>query len=147
MWAMNFQMFKLDLEKAEEPEIKLPTLAESWKKQESSRKISAAAKSLQSCPTLCNPIDGSPPGSPVPGILQAIVIPACALSSLVFHMMYSTYKSNKQGDNIQPWCTPFPIWNQSVVPCPILTVASWPKYRLLSPSSRGRSGGLVFPSL
>ena len=31
----------------------------------------AAAKSLQSCPTLCNPIDRSPPGSPVPGILQA----------------------------------------------------------------------------
>ena len=34
----------------------------------------AAAKSLQSCPTLCNPIDGSPPGSPVPGILQARVL-------------------------------------------------------------------------
>ena len=32
----------------------------------------AAAKSLQSCPTLCDPIDGSPPGSPVPGILQAM---------------------------------------------------------------------------
>ena len=31
----------------------------------------AAAKSLQSCPTLCDPIDGSPPGSPVPGILHA----------------------------------------------------------------------------
>ena len=31
----------------------------------------AAAKSLQSCPTLCDPVDGSPPGSPVPGILQA----------------------------------------------------------------------------
>jgi len=31
----------------------------------------AAAKSLQSCPTLCDPIDGSPTGSPVPGILQA----------------------------------------------------------------------------
>ena len=31
----------------------------------------AGAKSLQSCPTLCNPMDGSPPGSPVPGILQA----------------------------------------------------------------------------
>ena len=31
----------------------------------------AAAKSLQSCPTLCDPIDGSPPGSSVPGILQA----------------------------------------------------------------------------
>ena len=34
----------------------------------------AAAKSLQSCPTLCNPIDGSPPGSPIPGILQARIL-------------------------------------------------------------------------
>ena len=33
--------------------------------------FAAAAKSLQSCPTLCNPIDGSPPGFPIPGILQA----------------------------------------------------------------------------
>ena len=46
-------------------------------------------------------------------------------------MMYSAYKFNKQGDNIQPWCTPFPIWNQSVVPCPVLTVASWPAHRFL----------------
>ena len=34
----------------------------------------AAAKLLQSCPTLCDPIDGSPPGSPVPGILQARIL-------------------------------------------------------------------------
>ena len=40
---MNFQMFKLDLQKAEEPEIKLPTSAGSWKKQESSRKTSISA--------------------------------------------------------------------------------------------------------
>ena len=39
MWTMNFQMFKLDLEKAEEPEIKLPTSAGSLKKQNNSRKI------------------------------------------------------------------------------------------------------------
>ena len=45
--------------------------------------------------------------------------------------MYSAYKLNKQVDNIQPWCTPFPIWNQSVVPCPVLSVASWPAYRFL----------------
>ena len=43
MWTMNFQMFKLDLEKAEEQEIKLPTSIESSKKQESSRKTSASA--------------------------------------------------------------------------------------------------------
>ena len=42
-WTMNFQMFKLDLEKAEEPEIKLPTSAGSSKKQENSRKISTSA--------------------------------------------------------------------------------------------------------
>ena len=48
-----------------------------------------------------------------------------------FLMMYSAYKLNKQGDNIQSWHTPFPIWNQSVVPCSVLTVASWPAYRFL----------------
>ena len=42
--------------------------------------ISAAAKSLQSCPTLCNPVDGSPPGSPVPGILQARTLEWVAIS-------------------------------------------------------------------
>ena len=35
------------------------------------KKTATAAKSLRSCPTLCDPIDGSPPASPVPGILQA----------------------------------------------------------------------------
>ena len=40
----------------------------------------SAAKSLQSCPTLCDPIDGSPPGSPVPGILQARTLEWVAIS-------------------------------------------------------------------
>ena len=40
----------------------------------------ATAKSLQSCPTLCNPIDGSPPGSPIPGILQARTLEWVAIS-------------------------------------------------------------------
>ena len=40
----------------------------------------AAAKSLQSCPTLCDSIDGSPPGSPVPGILQARTLEWVAIS-------------------------------------------------------------------
>ena len=56
-------------------------------------------------------------------LLLAILIPACASSSLAFHMIYSAYKLNKQGDNIQPWCTPFLIWNQSVVSCSVVTVA------------------------
>ena len=61
--------------------------------------------------------------------LLAIFIPACTSSSPVFRMMYSAYQLNKQGDTIPTWCTPFPVWNQSVVPCPVLTVASWPANR------------------
>ena len=57
--------------------------------------------------------------------------------------MYSAYKLNKEGDNIQPGRIPFPIWNQCVVPSPV---------QLLLPDlhtdfSGGRSGGLLLPSL
>ena len=55
--------------------------------------------------------------------LPAILISACASSSPGFLMMCSVFQLNKQGDNIQPWHTPFPIWNQSVVPCPVLQVS------------------------
>ena len=44
------------------------------------KKAASAAKSLQSCPTLCDPIDGSPPGSPIPGILQARTLERVAIS-------------------------------------------------------------------
>ena len=63
--------------------------------------------------------------------LLAILIPVCDSSSLAFHMMYSAYKLNKQGDNIQPCHTRFPILNQFVVPCLVLIAASWPAYRFL----------------
>ena len=63
--------------------------------------------------------------------ILAILIPVCDSSSLVFHVMYSAFMVYKQGDNIQPWCTPFPIWNQCTVPCMVLTVASWPTHRFL----------------
>ena len=63
--------------------------------------------------------------------LPAILIPAWDLSSPAVSMMYSACKLNKQGDNIQPWHTPFPIWNHSIVSCLVLTVVSWPAYRFL----------------
>ena len=63
--------------------------------------------------------------------LWAILIPACVSSNPAFHMMYCACKLNKQGDNIQPWHILFLISNQSVVPCPVLTVAFWPAYRFL----------------
>ena len=51
-----------------------------WHSSDSLEGAAAAAKSLQSCPTLCDPIDGSPPGSPVPGILQARTLEWVAIS-------------------------------------------------------------------
>ena len=63
--------------------------------------------------------------------LPAILIPAFVSSSPAFHMMYSACKLSKQGDNTQPWCTPFPIWNQSIVPCSVLTAAFRPAFRFL----------------
>ena len=45
-----------------------------------SKDAAAAAKSLQPCPTLCDPIDGSPPASSVPGILQARILESVAIS-------------------------------------------------------------------
>ena len=51
-----------------------------WKKVVSVELAAAAAKSLQSCPTLCDPIDGSPPGSPVPGTLQTRTLEWVAIS-------------------------------------------------------------------
>ena len=63
--------------------------------------------------------------------LPAVLIPAWTSSSLAFHMMYSAYKLNKQGKNIQPWHTPCPILNQPIVPYPVLTVTSSSAYKFL----------------
>ena len=93
MWTMNFQMFKLDLEKTEEPKIKLPTSTGSSKKQ-----AADAAKLLQLCPTLCDLRDGSPSGSPVPGILQArilewVVISFSSVPEKHLHLFYQLCQS------------------------------------------------------
>ena len=65
MWTMNFQMSKLDLEEAEEQEIKFPISVGSSKKQESSRKTFQFSSVSQLCPTLCDPMNCSTPGLPI----------------------------------------------------------------------------------
>ena len=59
----------------------METLAQIWWVTIKAPQRQLAAKSLQSCPTLCDPIEGSPPGSPVPGILQARTLVWVAISS------------------------------------------------------------------
>ena len=70
----------------------------------------AAAKSLQSCPTLCDPIDGSPPGSPVPGILQAGTLEWVAIS---FYWGLN---------RIQNLSYIFWIWGQKFSPFPVFLI-------------------------
>ena len=64
----------------------------------------AAAKSLQSCPTLCDPVDGSPPGSPVPGILQARTLEWVAIS---FSNAWKWKVKVKSLSRVQPLATPW----------------------------------------
>ena len=64
----------------------------------------AAAKSLQSCPTLCDPIDGSPPGSPVPGILQARTLEWVSIS---FSNAWKWKVKLKSLSCVQPSVTPW----------------------------------------
>ena len=70
----------------------------------------AAAKSLQSCPTLCDPVDGSPPGSPVPGILQARILEWFAISSSNAQKWKVKVKSRPHGLQptrlLRPWDFP-----------------------------------------
>ena len=99
---MNFLMFKLVLEKAY-PGIKPTSLVSlalagrffttvpPGKPLHNSAAAAAAAASLQLCLTLCDPIDGSPPGSPIPGILQARTLEWAAISFSNSRVPFNTH--------------------------------------------------------
>ena len=72
--------------------------------------VAAAAKSLQSCLTLCDPIDGSPPGSPVPGILQARTLEWVAIS---FSNVRKGKAKVKSLSRVQLWATPWTAAHQA----------------------------------
>ena len=79
-WVKEEDMWML-----REPPFTFSDIRLSWSKQpvfylNLAAAAPAAAKSLQLCPCLCNPIDGSPPGSPIPGILQARTLEWVAIS-------------------------------------------------------------------
>ena len=73
IWESKVSLNKMRNQQWSQKLLWSATADQSWgqRKQEGTEALAAAAKSLQSCPTLRNPIDGSPPGSLVPGILQA----------------------------------------------------------------------------
>ena len=73
----------------------------------------AAAKSLQLCPTLCNPIDGSPPGSPIPGILQARTLEWVAIS---FSNAWKWKVKVKSLSHVRLFATPWSAAYQAPLP-------------------------------
>ena len=73
------------------------------------------------------------PWTEEPGRLQSngLQIVGRDWATITHSLTHSAYKLSKQGDNTQPWRTPFPIWNQSIVPCLVLIVGFWPAFRYL----------------
>ena len=90
----------------------------------------AAAKLLQLCPTLCNPIDGSPPGSPVPGILQARPLEWVAIS---FSNAWKWKVKVKSLSHVQLLATPWTAAHQAPPSMGFSRQEYWSRVPLLSP--------------
>ena len=91
----------------------------------------AAAKSLQSCPTLCDPIDGSPPGSPVPGILQARTLEWVSIS---FSNAWTWKVKVKSLSSVRLPATPWTVAHQAPLSMGFSRQEYWSGVPLPSPS-------------
>ena len=96
----------------------------------------AAAKSLQSCPTPCHPIDGSPPGSPVPGILQARTLERVAIT---FSIAWKWKVKVKLLSRVWLLATPWTAAYQAPPSMGFSRQESWSRLPLPSPDSHSRS--------
>ena len=103
--------------------------------------VAAAAKSLQSCPTLCNPIDGSPPGYPVPGILQARVLEWVAIAFSETCVRAGLGEHSEQEMAAAAWASGhhFPVLLTKGIPppslCPFRAELYLPKAKLWAPAT------------
>ena len=97
----------------------------------------AAAKSLQSCPTLCDPTDGSPPGSPIPGILQARILEWVAIS---FSNAWKWKVKVKSFSRVQLLVTPWTAAHQAPPSMGFSRQEYWSGVPLPSPRGTLREG-------
>jgi len=114
----------------------------------------AAAKSLQSCPTLCDPIDGSPPGSPVPGILQARTLEWVAISfSSAWEWKVKVKSFSRVRLSATPWTAAYQAppsmgfsrqeyWSGAPLPSPVLSLIHVQLF--LTPRSAAHQASLSF---
>ena len=108
-----------------------------WFVRGSARIVAAPAKSLQSCPTLCDPRDGSPPGSPVPGILQAKILEWVAIS---FSNAWKWKVKVKSLSRVRLFTTPWTAAYQAPPPMRFSRQEYWSGLPLPSPARVVRSG-------
>ena len=99
--------------------------------------MAAAAKSLQSCPTLCNPIDSSPPGSPVPGILQARTLEWVAIA---FSSAWKWKVKVKSLSRVRLLATPWTVAYQAPPSLGFPRQEYWSGLPLPSPRVVGKGG-------
>ena len=104
-----------------------------WTEEAGRLHAAAAAKSLQSCPTLCDPIDGSPPGSPVPGILQARTLEWVAIS---FSSAWKGKVRVKSLSRVWLFATPWTAAHQAPPPMGFSRQESWSGVPSPSPMKR-----------
>ena len=102
--------------------------------------VTATAKSLQSCPTLCDPIDGSPPGSPIPGILQARTLEWVAIS---FSNARKRKVKVKSLSRVQPSATPWTAVFQAPLSMGFSRQEYWSWLPLSSPASYSEAQNAV----
>ena len=106
------------------------TLGVSWLPIFAFQSLAAAAKLLQSCPTLCDPKDGSPPGSPVPGILQARTLEWVAIS---FSNAWKWKEKVKSFSYVRLLATPWTAAYQAPLSLGFSRQEYWSGVPLLSP--------------
>ena len=103
----------------------------------------AAAKSLQSCPTLCDPIDGSPPGSPVPGILQARTLEWVAIS---FSNAWKWKVKVKSLSRVRPLAAPWTAAHQAPPSMGFSRQKYWSGVPLPSPDWYANGSQIIWPN-
>ena len=126
---MNFQMFKLDLEKAEEPEIKLPTSIGSSKKQKSSRKISTSALRLCHSLWLCGSQKTVENSMGIPDHLTYLLRKLCADQEAALRTGYGTKIGSKLGNDYVKavYCHPAYLTYMQSISC---EMPGWMKHKL-----------------
>ena len=141
-------MWKNDIEGHYEAllEKKFSWDSKSWNVGFSKIKNAAAAKSLQSCPNLCDPIDGSPSGSAVPGILQARTLEWVAIS---FSNAWKWKVKVKSFSHVRLYATPWTVAHQAPLSMEFSREEYWSGVPLLSPKikNNGYLNFRFYPSL